>query len=309
MFNKYKHGAGYFLLMSISILFSCQNDPLDIEGGNTDDLDKYVEENNITATKATEGYYFEPIQPNENGLSVANRSIVSIYYSVTSLSGNVIDEHMQADGEPVKLQHGVNAVWPVGIDLGLSKMKEGEVYRFYLPSALAYQSVVSEGIESGASVIAEVEIVEILNEGEQQLIDEQIIENYIEEGNLNNVRKLPSGVRILTLKKGNENLPGAGQEVTIDYSGKFTDNTKFDAANESVKLDDTLMQGLKEGILSMNYGEEALLLIPSQLGYKESVRVIPSRITQSLINSKIIPAYAAQVPPFKVLIFEITLQQ
>jgi FKBP-type peptidyl-prolyl cis-trans isomerase len=310
MFNKCKQSVGYVWLIGISILFACQNDPLDIDGGgSTDDLEKYLQENNVTATKAPEGYYFEPIQTNENGLSVENGNIVTIYYSVTTLSGTVIDEHLLADGSPVKLQHGVDAVWPVGIDLGLGKMKEGEVYRFYIPSALAYQEVPSEGFQASSSVFAEVEVREVLNKNGQQLIDNQAIEDFIVKEKLNNVRQLASGLRIHALVQGNGNMPDNGQEVTFSYTAKFIDNTLFSTGSETVSLgDNTLIEGLEEGRRNMTYGEKALLIIPSDLGYGASVGVIPFRIISSLINSKIIPAYTEKVLPFKVLVFEVTLQ-
>ena len=310
MVNKSRQIIGYVFLIGIFILSACQNDPLDINGGNAEDFERYLEENSISATKAPEGYYYEAIQVNENGLAVENGDIVSMYYTVTHLSGDIIDEHLQADGEPVKLQHDDNAVLPVGIDIGVGRMRKGEIYRLYIPSGLAYQSVVSEEINSHEAIIAEIEVVDVLNANAQQITDNQMIDDYIAKEGLDNVRELSSGLRIRSLNQGNGTSPNNGEQVTISYTAKFTDNTIFAEGSETVTLgDNILIQGMEEGVRNMRFGEKALLIIPSNLAYGASVRIIPQQIASSLVESKIIPAYAEMVPPFKVLVFEVTLQQ
>ena len=310
MVNKSRQVIGYVSLIGIFILSACQNDPLDINGGNAEDLERYLEENSISATKAPEGYFYESVQANEHGLAIENGAIVSMYYKVTNLSGNIIDEHLPTDGAPVKLQHDANAVIPIGIDAGLGRIRKGEIYHLYIPSGLAYQSVNSEEINSNEAIIAEIEVVDVLNANAQQIIDNQTIDAYITQEGLNNIRELSSGLRVGSMSQGNGTSPSNGAEVTISYTAKFTDNTIFAEGSETVELgDNTLIHGLEEGIRNMHFGEKALLIIPSDLAYGSSVRVIPQQIAHSLVEEQIIPAYAEMVPPFTVLVFEVTLQQ
>lgn len=310
MTHKSRQIIEYVSLISIFILSACQNDPLDINGGNDDDLERYLEENSISATEAPEGYFYEPVQANENGLAVEKGDIVSMYYEVTTLSGSIIDEHLAADGAPVKLRHDVNAVLPIGIDAGLGRMRKGEIYRLYIPSGLAYQSVASEEINPSEAIIAEIEVVDVLNANAQQIADNQTIDAYVAQEGLTNIRELSSGLRIRSLTQGNGTSPNNGEQVTISYTAKFTDNTIFAEGSETVTLgDNTLIQGLEEGIRNMHFGEKALLIIPSDLAYGASVRVIPQQIAPSLVEGQIIPEYAEMVPPFTVLVFEVTLQQ
>jgi len=309
MHNK-RHIIRYLAFITSIIISSCQDEPLDIDGGSSDDLERFLQENGISATKAPEGYYFEPLQTNESSRSVEGGSIVSIYYKITTLSGTIIDELKESDGNPVKLQHGEDAVFPVGIDAGLSQMKEGEIYRFYIPPELAYQAVNANEIDTDESVIAEVEVAEILTINQQSEIENQTIATYISQENLNNVRELSSGLRMQTLQQGNGGSPGNGTEVTINYTAKFTDNTIFAEGSETLSLgNNTLIEGLEEGIRNMEFGERALLIMPSALGYHASVRVLPEQISNVLVEGQVIPDYAQDAPPFEVLLFEVTLQQ
>lgn len=310
MIKRIKQIIGNMSLMGIIILSACQNDPLDITGSNNEALENYIQANNISATKASEGYYFEAVQTNENGVAIESEDLVNIYYSITNLSGDVIDEHLQEDGDPVTLQYDVDAVIPIGIDNGLGNMREGETYRLYIPSSLAYQSVPSEEITTSEPIIAEIEVVEVFSEEEQKVTDNQIIEAYIAQENLNNVQTQSSGLRTRTLTQGNGNSPTDGVLVTIDYSVKFTDGPIFAEGTETVTLGESiLIDGLEEGIKNMEYSEKAEFIIPSDLAYGASVRVLPQEIASSLVEGLIIPDYAEQVPPFTVLIFEVTLQQ
>lgn len=105
---------------------------------------------------------------------------------------------------------------------------------------------------------------------------------------------LPSGVRIFTITKGNGTKPQEGEQVSIDYEGYLADGTlfdtsrletakKFDIVNEaraqanayrpmtlSFSKEMSFIPGFKEGLLSLEFGQEALVFIPSALGYGAS---------------------------------------
>lgn len=102
-----------------------------------------------------------------------------------------------------------------------------------------------------------------------------------------------SGLRMLTTKKGTGVKPAKGVKVLIDYAGFFEDGKLFDTSVLEVaksfnRYDErkdqanayhpfpmvysekaTLVPGFKEGMLNMDYGEKAVLFIPSYLAYGE----------------------------------------
>ncbi len=115
------------------------------------------------------------------------------------------------------------------------------------------------------------------------------------------VKRLPSGLGILVLEKGSGVKPVKDVEVQINYagfleSGKLFDSNLVDTAKKynnfdkrraqagqyipiKVKYNDAarLIAGFREGVLNMNYGEKAVLFIPSDLAYgaKGAGRIIP----------------------------------
>ena len=115
---------------------------------------------------------------------------------------------------------------------------------------------------------------------------------FIEE-NKSKARILASGLRMMTTEKGTGVKPKQGSQVHINYAGFFEDGRLFDTSivstakkfnsfdsrrdhangyhpfpmiyNHKAKL----IPGFKEGMLNMQYGEKAMLFIPSHLAYGE----------------------------------------
>lgn len=119
--------------------------------------------------------------------------------------------------------------------------------------------------------------------------------------NKDKAKKFASGLRMMTVKKGSGVKPTIGNEVYIDYSGFFEDGRlfgssvadvakKFNIYNERAdqakqyqpfsrvySKEAKLIPGFREGMLNMEFGEKAILFIPSHLGYGEkgAGRAIP----------------------------------
>jgi len=112
---------------------------------------------------------------------------------------------------------------------------------------------------------------------------------------------LPSGLKIISIKKGSGVKPKTGSKVPVYYAGYFTTGDLFDSNIKDIalqfdkydrvreqrggykpvpmdySLDAQLIQGFREGLQQMNYGDKVLILVPSHLAYGEqgSRGVIP----------------------------------
>jgi peptidylprolyl isomerase len=105
-------------------------------------------------------------------------------------------------------------------------------------------------------------------------------------------QKLPnSEVKILVIKEGSGETPEEGAMLTLEYSGFLSDGNlfdsssleiaqKFDAVNPGkaqagayraipmkYSADMSAIQGFKDAVLSMTYGEEIIAFIPSAMAY------------------------------------------
>lgn len=102
-----------------------------------------------------------------------------------------------------------------------------------------------------------------------------------------------SGLKYKIIKAGTGNKPAEGANVNINYAGYLEDGSLFDSSMESVNKEfgkydenrakqngyqpfpfpygkkDGLIPGFTEALGLMNYGDTALVFIPSELGYGE----------------------------------------
>ncbi|MCK5638018.1 MAG: peptidylprolyl isomerase [Flavobacteriaceae bacterium] len=122
---------------------------------------------------------------------------------------------------------------------------------------------------------------------------------FIEDNKVNAIA-LPSGLKIISIKKGDGVKPKTGSKVWVNYAGYFTTGDLFDsnikeiaqlhnkydkrrdqmggykAVDMDYSPDAQLIPGFKEGLQQMNFGDKVILLVPSYLAYgKQGNRGIP----------------------------------
>ncbi|MEA2692594.1 MAG: FKBP-type peptidyl-prolyl cis-trans isomerase FkpA [Acidobacteriota bacterium] len=104
----------------------------------------------------------------------------------------------------------------------------------------------------------------------------------------------PSGLRYTDIKVGEGEEAKPGQAVTVHYTGRLTDGTKFDSSLDrkqpfSFKLGaGQVIQGWDQGVAGMKVGGKRKLTIPPGLGYG----------TQSV---------GGVIPPNSTLVFDVEL--
>jgi peptidylprolyl isomerase len=88
------------------------------------------------------------------------------------------------------------------------------------------------------------------------------------------VTTTPSGLKYVDLAPGSGPTIKTGDQVTVNYVGKFTDGTVFDASAKHdpgtftyVQGVTSLIQGWTEGTSTMKAGGKRKLIIPPNLGY------------------------------------------
>ncbi|MEL7145020.1 MAG: FKBP-type peptidyl-prolyl cis-trans isomerase [Bacteroidota bacterium] len=281
----------------------------------------FLAANNITAQKDEDtGIYYTVDTANESGASAVGK-ICGVYYEASVLGGNTYDEHTDADGESLLMKQGSSAIVPVGLDFGLSLMREGETYTFYLPSQRSYGGFsVSSLIPANAVIQIVVTVDRVLGEVDVLDLETDAIDDYIEANNLNDtdenpveqVQTLATGVRFKLLVEGSgTTLPQVNQTVSVFYRGSFLNGEIFDQTDNNAFTfpynSQSVIGGFFEGTGLLNEGDKALVMIPSNSAYGESVRVIPDLLKNDLILNNIIPGYAGSIDPYTILLFEIEM--
>ena len=114
------------------------------------------------------------------------------------------------------------------------------------------------------------------------------IDNYIEQQQFD-VEKNSTGFYFIEQKKGEGDSLQNGNLVAMEYVAKFLDGTVFDQNNffQFTIGSDRVIEGLEEGVLEMNKGGEAILIIPSDLAYGDE--------------------YYQDIHPYATLVFDIKI--
>ena len=96
-----------------------------------------------------------------------------------------------------------------------------------------------------------------------------------------------SGLKYIMIKKGDGPKPKVGQTVSVHYAGYLTNGQKFDSSydrNQPIEFPigtGRVIKGWDEGIMLLNVGSKAKLIIPPDLGYgaRGAGGVIPPNAT------------------------------
>ena len=167
---------------------------------------------------------------------------VSVHYT-----GRLQDSSLDR-GEPIEFQLGAGMVIP-GWEEGIRGLRVGGKRKLVIPPELGYgEAGAGEAIPPGATLVFDVELV--------------------------GVRPKPE-VKVEVLREGTGREAQDGDTVSVHYTGKLDDGTKFDSSlerGEPITFPlgaGMVIPGWEEGIRGMRVGEKRNLTIPPELGYGE----------------------------------------
>ena len=127
------------LLVIISVMVSCEKQEIYSPYAQLEEdvlkLDKYLEDNNITAFQSRSGLRYV-IQDEGLGSVPQRGNTLMVHYTGTLLDGTKFDSSYDR-GEPLEYIHGVGKVIK-GWDEGLAYIGEQGAITLYIPSVLAY---------------------------------------------------------------------------------------------------------------------------------------------------------------------------
>jgi peptidylprolyl isomerase len=204
---------------------------------------------------------------------------VSVHYTGWLTDGTQFDSSRDRM-QPFQFQLGVGQVIS-GWDEGVATMSVGGQRRLVVPAELAYGDRGSGTIPGGATLVFDVELLEIVaptgNDGPTGGIPPV-------EGE---VQTMESGLEYIDVVVGDGAAPETGQTVSVHYTGWLTDGTKFDSSRDrgqpiEFQLNTgQVIAGWDQGISTMQVGGQRRLIIPPELAYGDGGfgNVIPGGAT------------------------------
>lgn len=253
----------YFISLLLLVTFiSCNDDEEENEylGQTEDDIIQYIEDNNLDATRTTNGAYYV-IDEEGEGTFPSEEAYVNVKYTGYFLDGEEFDAS-ETDGATFDLL----AVIP-GFAEGIVNFNTGSSGTMFIPPSLAYgESGVNGFIPGGAVLVFDVEVVKITN----PQTENDIVE-YLETNNLEAERS-DTGLYYIIEEPGTGGPITESSIVTVAYTGYFLDGEKFDESTISgvqFDLSKDLIPGFKEGMTYFKEGGKGTLLLPPELAYGE----------------------------------------
>lgn len=210
-------------------------------------------------------------------------------------------------GYPMKLPM-IKSTFKGDVYDGLSMMKVGDsvsimcnadsvfLKLFRMPSVPPdMDSVKYIYFNMGLSNIQSAEQIQQEKEAETKALleKEALLRNEYLTANYPDAVATESGLYLISVNKGKGKKAEAGKKVKVHYTGKFLDGSVFDSSVERGEpIEFTLGQGQvikgwDEGIGTMQVGDKAILVIPSDLAYG--------------------PGGRGSIPPSSTLVFEVEL--
>ncbi len=273
----------------------------------------YLEENNIDAEKETSGVYFEILAENPNGKQVVTDHVVGILYTIRNLEDGTEIETYADTLNPLKFSNSYSSnsisLHPAGLNYEISEMKEGEKFRFFIPSYQAFSSYAHDGLFGpNTNFIIEVELAEVKTE--EEIYEEEVanIQNYLEENEIE-AESYPNGLQYIQVEEGEGKKPSGIDFVEFHFTRKYLDGTIIETTvdDEPIRVrlnNNELVEGLETGITLMQEGEKAELIMPSKLAFGKSVQVIPQQVRRDREKEGTINPLTR---PYSPVIYEIEL--
>jgi len=281
-------------------------------------LAEFVAANASTATRHSAGFYYMSIPsltlaeiPN-SGTPVKEDDVVSFNYKISLLNGNVIETNVNESGiqndicKTAKMKLMTYTVIPEALDYGISLMKVGETYRFFIPSYLAYGSYSTTDFGPNSNFIVDIEVVGVQSESDIDNMQRDSIDRYV-AANYTNYDKYASGLYFIDSISGQGEKPFNNSVVILDFSRKYLDESAiYSVTGTTLYLNRGMaVQGLEEGVKLTNEGGTSILIMPASIGFKQSVCVIPEKARESLFESQIINN---NVKPYSMLKYVVKLK-
>lgn len=275
-------------------------------------ISQHLQENNLTATKDDFGVYRIPLETNPDGSAIEAGHIAVVTYKITSLDGALIGES-GADSMRVRFDNNASYV-PLSLYVALRHMREGERYRFYVPTNYAYNDYELANVVTKRSIIVmEMEVLGVYkNDTELRIADINTIERILAEKGEEADTLRPEGVRKVLLEEG-EGAPGKdGDAVSLYYTGRLLNGRVFDSRTSGSTFSFTLGQqrvipGFEAAAKSMRKGEKARFYLPSESAYGSSGWFIaPEAIRTDLLENPQMRQHV-NIPPYSILEFELEL--
>ncbi|WP_420151967.1 FKBP-type peptidyl-prolyl cis-trans isomerase [Siphonobacter sp.] len=234
---------------------------------NDKQIQAYITANNLKPTKSPSGLYYQITTTNPVGRAPKEGDVVTYKVEMSTLDNKKIF----VNDSSVLTRHqafGYN-IFASGVSEGLAYMKEGESGILLATHNLAFgnnaiylDSAKTRTLPAYTPIRFDVKFIKTRNETEQIL-------EYIADKKLTVTETTSDGLRYVRVKEGTGDVIAKGKAVELNYVLKSSYGEVIQKGDKFVMTAGAggVIAGFDQGVQKMKVGEQAILIIPSALGY------------------------------------------
>jgi FKBP-type peptidyl-prolyl cis-trans isomerase len=231
---------------------------------NETEINQYITQNNLTATKTAEGVYFIQTKSIPTAQAPKTGDEVRYRYVARRLDGVIVDSS-NTDPATIILAGNSTTGITLGRYAGILKLRQGEEGAVLVPADLDGGRVGTLLLPQYSPVRYDLSLISVRTENQQ-------IQDYITANKLTVTTLTSDSIRVVkTLVQPTDSVAiTTGKTVTMNYTGRRASNgVVFDSGTGfQVKIGEKrTVTGFENGLTNLRAGEKAKLIFPSTLGY------------------------------------------
>lgn len=306
--SKYVLSLGLILLMTACLKETESDLDRAIERDNAI-MENYIANNNIDATRTQSGFYYEKISEVPEGSQFVNNDYIGIYYEIKTIDGQLIDSYLDESREPVIFKYNNEGIWPIVLAYAAGVSREGEELMVYSPSYLAFGNYgYQQLILPASNLVIRVKFAKKYTVNELKQREEEIIQQYMEENELEGFELIDTGIYGRTVEDGDESKTSSklGSNVTIDFKlyqlGETEATFESSATNRpTISVGNSQLEFLNKSLNGVYPEEKIEVIATSFAAYEGSIQIIPKAIRKDLVEKG---ENIDMVRPFTPIVFE-----
>ena len=279
-------------------------------------LKEFLSRNSIDAIESPLGYFYSKEVVNPTGNQIANNEVVGVYYEIRTTDDQLIESYMDETKKPRLYVHNDGGLVPRAMNFASGLSKTGETLMLYVPSYLGYQNYsYQQLIQPNSNLVIKIKFFDTFTAAELKEYEEELIEDYILEKELEGFQKTNEGLYKKVIQEGDEASKVSGnndvvrftyQLYQLDSSNPIAESTPNTPIQTTIGNESNL-KFLNLGLKGVKKDMELEMIIPSGLGFTASTQVFPYVIRKDLFDKGFINQIVRPNEPirFKAKVVEV----
>jgi FKBP-type peptidyl-prolyl cis-trans isomerase len=237
---------------------------------NEQQIEKYLADSAMTATRDSSGLYYVLKKANPTGAKAKVGDEITIKFDGYLLNGTKITSSANEKNLPFVYPYGSGLRFNVpspGMEVAVSLLRTGEKATIFMPFYLAFGNYDQGNVPAYSPIKMNLEFVSARSEVQQ-------INDFLTKKQFNVSERTSDNLVIIRTNTVTGDTLGVGKSVLVKYTLKFLDDTKVQEGTNYPITTGTSgsIVGFDRAVRKMRKGEKIIAIFPSALGYGKTLQ-------------------------------------